>query len=677
MVKVSDFCAGGPGFILRSRCTDNYTAGPAILGVLYQHLRVRKVGDYFGNITLNRPYRDSNQNIPSSRPAILTLERHLDTRERPNEPEQPVMTSSGAGRKLRGNHFSQRHALYAKRVLFFSLASRRLPPLPHSPSPRGASFLSVTTLIVDLGKKLGTTDRDLKPDIYLIGDPLYCKSDTLDHAATEISTRNIRYEEFEMPSKFGYQKSEDEKGFVGGVEGELGTPESLPEPERPPLRHIDKYVRPECPCLTKRYTVAVLTCVGFVISFGMRCNMGMAKLQKEHGKVRFNWTVATESAVDSSFFWGYLVTQIPGGFMASMYPANRVFGTAIAISSFLNLLVPGAMTLNATSVILVRVCQGLVEGVTYPACHGIWRFWAPPLERSRLATLAFCGSYAGVVLGMPLSGLLTGGISWQAPFYFYGKLEFCVIGLVWYIFWLWLSFEKPAKHPTISARELMYIEQSLGQSTLQAMPTMATTPWRCFFTSMPVYAIITGFVGALPHLLMTVIVPLGGLLADYVRKNGILSTTNVRKVFNCGGFGMEGIFFLVVAYAQTAVTANTALTFGVAFSGFAISGFNVNHLDIAPRYASILMGMSNGIGTIAGLICPIAIDNITKDETKESWKTVFIMAASVHFVGVTFYAIFASGELQPWAEPINLDEKKPWNPLEDAFQSDPPGQVRD
>jgi hypothetical protein len=71
---------------------------------------------------------------------------------------------------------------------------------------------------------------------------------------------------------------------------------------------------------------------------------------------------------------------------------------------------------------------------------------------------------------------------------------------------------------------------------------------------------------------MTVIVPLGGLLADYVRKKGILSTTNVRKVFNCGGFGMEAIFFLVIAYAQSAVTATAALTLGVAFSGFAISG---------------------------------------------------------------------------------------------------------
>ena len=46
---------------------------------------------------------------------------------------------------------------------------------------------------------------------------------------------------------------------------------------------------------------------------------------------------------------------------------------------------------------------------------------------------------------------------------------------------------------------------------------------------------------------------------------------------------------------------------------FNTTGFNVNHLDIAPRYASILMGMSNGIGTIAGLICPIVIDNITQD----------------------------------------------------------------
>lgn len=64
------------------------------------------------------------------------------------------------------------------------------------------------------------------------------------------------------------------------------------------------------------------------------------------------------------------------------------------------------------------------------------------------------------------------------------------MGLVWYVLWLWLTFEKPSKHPTISARELLYIEQSLGSTAQITMPTLSTTPWKSFFTSMPVYAII-------------------------------------------------------------------------------------------------------------------------------------------------------------------------------------------
>ena len=288
-----------------------------------------------------------------------------------------------------------------------------------------------------------------------------------------------------------------------------------------------------------------------------------------------------ESAIDSSFFYGYLVTQIPGGILASKFPANRLFGTAIACSTFLNLFIPGAMMWDPYAVILLRALQGFVEGVTYPACHGIMRFWAPPMERSRMATMAFSGSYAGIVIGMPVCGFLTQWISWKAPFYCYG-----VVGMFWYIFWLWLTFEKPRIHPAISIKELKYIEKSLGESNPSPiMPTFKTTPWKEFFTSMPVIAIIVanfgrswnfyllvlyqsayfkqtfgfklasaGLVGALPHLLMTLIVPLGGMLADHLRKNNILSTTNVRKIFNCGGFGLEGIFFLFVANATTAVS---------------------------------------------------------------------------------------------------------------------------
>ncbi|CAH0768421.1 unnamed protein product [Bemisia tabaci] len=538
------------------------------------------------------------------------------------------------------------------------------------------------------------------PDFALIGDIIRAKT------AKYFAGR--KYQEYDGPV------NEKEFGSVPYDKDEAGldfASENLPEIERPPLRHIDKYIAPECPCLTKRYTMSVLTCLGFIITFGMRCNMSIAKLQllgnrteeEIQAKIqvfRPEWSVGVESAIDSSFYWGYLITQVPGGFLASKYPANKIFGKAVVISSILNLFVPGAIRLHPAILIIVRICQGLVEGVTYPATHGILRHWAPPLERSRLATLAFCGSYAGVVISYPLSGTLVSAISWQAPFYFYG-----VCGLIWYCCWLWLTFEKPRFHPTISPRELLYIEKSLGSSTEQPLPTISTTPWNAFFHSMPVYAIMvanfcrswnfyflvlsqptylhsvydletaeTGFVGALPHLLMTVIVPFGGLLADHIRKEGILSTTNVRKLFNCGGFGVEAFFFIVVAYSNSAFTATVALCIGVAASAFAISGFNVNHLDIAPRYASILMGMSNGIGTIAGMANPIVVDHITADkkthqEKVEAWRVAFLMAAFVHFCGVIFYAVFASGELQPWAE---TDDEKTWNPMENVQSSTQP-----
>jgi MFS transporter, ACS family, solute carrier family 17 (sodium-dependent inorganic phosphate cotransporter), member 6/7/8 len=110
---------------------------------------------------------------------------------------------------------------------------------------------------------------------------------------------------------------------------------------------------------------------------------------------------------------------------------------------------------------------------------------------------------------------------------------------------------------------------------------------------------------------MSVIVPIGGQIADFLRKN-YMTTTSVRKIMNCGGFGLEAVFLLFVAYSTSPVASIGFLTIAVGFSGFAISGFNVNHLDIAPRFASILMGISNGVGTFAGMICPLVVENLTK-----------------------------------------------------------------
>ncbi|XP_066463914.1 vesicular glutamate transporter 1 [Eleutherodactylus coqui] len=455
----------------------------------------------------------------------------------------------------------------------------------------------------------------------------------------------------------------------------------------------------DCTCfgLPRRYIIAIMSGLGFCISFGIRCNLGVAivsmvnnntvyrgnKLVME--QAQFSWDPETVGMIHGSFFWGYIVTQIPGGYISQKFAANRVFGFAIVATSTLNMLIPSAARVHYGCVIFVRILQGLVEGVTYPACHGIWSKWAPPLERSRLATTAFCGSYAGAVVAMPLAGVLVQYTGWSSVFYVYGSF-----GIFWYMFWIIVSYESPAQHPTISEEERKYIEESIGESTGFMNPLVKfKAPWRKFFTSMPVYAIIVanfcrswtfylllisqpayfeevfgfeiskvGLLSALPHLVMTIIVPIGGQIADFLRSKRIMSTTNVRKMMNCGGFGMEATLLLVVGYSHTRGVAISFLVLAVGFSGFAISGFNVNHLDIAPRYASILMGISNGVGTLSGMVCPLIVGAMTKHKTREEWQYVFLIASLVHYGGVIFYGLFASGEKQPWAEPEETTDEK-------------------
>uniref|UniRef100_A0A8D1BJ02 Vesicular glutamate transporter 1 n=3 Tax=Sus scrofa TaxID=9823 RepID=A0A8D1BJ02_PIG len=461
----------------------------------------------------------------------------------------------------------------------------------------------------------------------------------------------------------------------------------------------------DCTCfgLPRRYIIAIMSGLGFCISFGIRCNLGVAIVSMVNNstthrgghvvmqKAQFNWDPETVGLIHGSFFWGYIVTQIPGGFICQKFAANRVFGFAIVATSTLNMLIPSAARVHYGCVIFVRILQGLVEGVTYPACHGIWSKWAPPLERSRLATTAFCGSYAGAVVAMPLAGVLVQYSGWSSVFYVYGSF-----GIFWYLFWLLVSYESPALHPSISEEERKYIEDAIGESAKLMNPvTKFNTPWRRFFTSMPVYAIIVanfcrswtfylllisqpayfeevfgfeiskvGLVSALPHLVMTIIVPIGGQIADFLRSRRIMSTTNVRKLMNCGGFGMEATLLLVVGYSHSKGVAISFLN-GLPHPGGSsgqlfgdLPGFNVNHLDIAPRYASILMGISNGVGTLSGMVCPIIVGAMTKHKTREEWQYVFLIASLVHYGGVIFYGVFASGEKQPWAEPEEMSEEK-------------------
>ena len=71
---------------------------------------------------------------------------------------------------------------------------------------------------------------------------------------------------------------------------------------------------------------------------------------------------------------------------------------------------------------------------------------------------------------------------------------------------------------------------------------------------------------------------------------------------------------VIVGYTKDKNLAIVGLTLAVGLGGFTWTGFPINHLDIAPRYASILFGISNCLATFPGIISPLVVGIITPNE---------------------------------------------------------------
>lgn len=153
----------------------------------------------------------------------------------------------------------------------------------------------------------------------------------------------------------------------------------------------------------------------------------------------------------------------------------------IGTTAILTLLTPLAAQHSLEMFLAVRIIEGVFEGVTFPGIHAVWARWSPPLERSRMASIAFAGNYAGTVIAMPSSGMLAARYGWPSVFYVFGT-----IGCIWLTLWLLFVRAGPEQDRFCSKEECDYIQQTIGYV---GSPNIKH-PWKAFFTSMPFYAIV-------------------------------------------------------------------------------------------------------------------------------------------------------------------------------------------
>lgn len=407
----------------------------------------------------------------------------------------------------------------------------------------------------------------------------------------------------------------------------------------------------------------------------------------------FEWTSSQQGIILAAFFYGYVTTQIPGGMLAERFGGKLPLLFGIFWTAVLTILTP-VITHHGgfIGIVITRVLEGVGEGVTYPSMHAMLSKWAPPQERSKMVTCVYAGAQIGTVIAMPISGLLCQYINWDAVFYFFGAL-----GVVWSVLWFFLTADSPAKHPRIDPKERDYIEQSQG--LLAAVKKPRSVPWLSIAKSLPVWAVAiahftnnwgyymlltclptflkkvlhfdmksNGLLSGVPYLVMWMFMILSGFVADVVRSKHLLQTTNIRKVFNAVGFIGPAICLVVTGWIECdAAGAVTMIVIAVGVSGISMAGWAVNHLDLAPPFAGTLMGITNGIATIPGFVTPSVVGAFTEGEkgkTPAAWRNAFYVAAGVYLFGTIFYAIFGSGQRQPWALELSEPDKDDEEPAE-------------
>ncbi|XP_062132659.1 putative inorganic phosphate cotransporter [Drosophila sulfurigaster albostrigata] len=438
-----------------------------------------------------------------------------------------------------------------------------------------------------------------------------------------------------------------------------------------------------------RHLQMLLLFIGLTVVFAMRVNLSVAVVaMSQASKINPNFpeyplTEQKRAVVMSSFFWGYLATQIPAGILSRRFGGKVTLVTGVTICSVLTLLTPFAASLGGWNYIIgLRMVEGLGQGVFFPSAHTIISAWIPPKERGALATYAYTGAPFGTIIMLATSGWIASSpLGWPSIFYLSGAS-----GVLWVIaYYIW-GASSPQESKSISEEEIKLIEmaQSNAAGKSQQPHNRHAIPWLSFLTSGPFLALIaTHAVSAWGYWTLLTQIPtyMSYVLGKDIKSNALLSSlpyianlvmsfvfvwiskavqkTSLslafnRKFFNTIGTYVPMVLLVALGYVpkdnDTLVVVLLTLTVGV--NAATHLGFQVNHIDLSPNFAGTLMGITNGLGSIMSFCAPLLVGKIVPDkQSVEQWRWVFFIAAFFYFVGNGLFVLFGSATVQPWNEP--------------------------
>ncbi|KAH8271982.1 hypothetical protein KR044_012773, partial [Drosophila immigrans] len=346
------------------------------------------------------------------------------------------------------------------------------------------------------------------------------------------------------------------------------------------------------------------------------------------------WTKQVQILVSASFYAGYMLTHIPGGRLAERYGGKWILGASILLSAFLTLLTPTIVRHGGPGALMaLRLLIGFCEGPTFPAVSVLLAQWVPESERGLLCSCVLSGGEIGVTFVHLVNRLALAEEDWAIAFYVVGGGA-----MLWFVGFVLVCYSKPDASPFIQNSERDYIKSQVSVIQLTEAETEAAdneaAPWSNMLMNAPIWALIAANVEhdwnqqemaqelqqvlqqlhsksdtlwtelesslrvTAPHLWSWLASLTSGSLSDFLITNGILNRAQTRCLMSWLVFATSSMY--LVYDKQRRARVWSVVAFGAYYAGIKLLP-----LDMSPNFAGTLMGISNGIGSLPGLLLPL------------------------------------------------------------------------
>lgn len=152
----------------------------------------------------------------------------------------------------------------------------------------------------------------------------------------------------------------------------------------------------------------------------------------------------------------------------------------------------------------------------------------------------------------------------------------------------------------------------------------------------------SGWFSVLPYMVMFICFNIFGFIGTRMAQSGWAAGA-IRNTMQTIAFAGGAICMVALAHAKTPWEGVLALALTMALASASTAGYSAQIHEIAPKSSAIVLGISNTIATIPGII---GVPVMGWVYSHFSWSYVFYFVAVIYVVGMVIFRTLSSSKVQ-------------------------------